>query len=684
MDAFHSLFCHQNVAILEPDNFMIYITQENKHIEDYLDYYCNLSHAPKFAVLIKGKWGCGKTWFIEKYREKLDHKSRLDKTGKKSLYISLYGVSNFSEIEDSIFRQLHPVLGSKQMVVAGKLFKGLLKASLRFDLDVTDDKTDNGTWNISIPDIERMKDKFNDSKFSLLIFDDLERCQIPLEELLGYINSFVDSQELKVVIISNEEEIIKKEEKYKKIKEKLIGQTFDLIPDLSAALEDFIKHIDHKESKKIFKDNFDFVQNSFNKSEHKNLRTLNKIVLDFIRIFDSLPDKAKDHPKIIQDIIEILIIFSIEIHQGELEPSNIGKLIDLLQKEDIDFTKMRNEQRQGLNKQEELQEIDNKLPYRKMFGKYDNTMINYLVYKFKNLFPNLSWWEDLFHKGIVDNSILQKTISDSIYFQDENTPNWKKLLFFYPYSDEEFKNILNSLESEYKIIKYEEIYEVKTITMLFFYFSKLELYHKDRSDILQEAKKYIDDLKDHNKLNWKPSDDDATYKGRFFFSEVLDYLEYQEFNNYLKESQEQLKINKIIDESQNLFKLMEDNLDEFCKIINKNITNGFMNEKYYEYPILKYADAEKFVSIISKIPNNKLSELFQALQLRYLDSNQTQVHLWGRKLIEEIDFLEQIQNLLLKLIDKRKGELSGYLLKLFKEDYLDKVVDKIKEEIENA
>ena len=109
-----------------------------------------------------------------------------------------------------------------------------------------------------------------------------------------------------------------------------------------------------------------------------------------------------------------------------------------------------------------------------------------------------------------------------------------------------------------------------------------------------------------------------------------------------------------------------------------------MNEKYYEYPILKYADAEKFVSIISKIPNNKLSELFQALQLRYLDSNQTQVHLWGRKLIEEIDFLEQIQNLLLKLIDKRKGELSGYLLKLFKEDYLDKVVDKIKEEIENA
>lgn len=676
MDAFQLTYHHQNSNNNNEEQNMTYISEKNKHIEDYLDFYCKLSPTPKFAVLIKGKWGCGKSWFIEEYREKLKRKAKSDKTGKKSLYVSLYGMTNVSEIQESFFQQLYPLLASKPVVVAGQIMKVVARGGVKID--------DKLTWNILIPDIKDLPIKFNDSKFSLLVFDDLERCNIPIESLLGYINLFVDSQELKVVIIGNEEELISKENGYQKFKEKLIGQTLELSPDLHAALKQFIKDIKTLEVKQIFDNHIEFIEKLYKKSKCNNLRTLNKIVLDFERIFSELPNKAKEHPNIIQDIIEILIIFSIEIHQGELEPSNIGKLIDQLQKEDIDFMKMRNEQRQGLNKQEELQEIDNKLPYRKMFGKYDNTMINYLVYKFKNLFPNLSWWEDLFHKGIVDNSILQKTISDSIYFQDENTPNWKKLLFFYPYSDEEFKNILNSLESEYKIIKYEEIYEVKTITMLFFYFSKLELYHKDRSDILQEAKKYIDDLKDHNKLNWKPSDDDATYKGRFLFSEVLDYLEYQEFNNYLKESQEQLKINKIIDESQNLFKLMEDNLDEFCKIINKNITNGFMNEKYYEYPILKYADAEKFVSIISKIPNNKLSELFQALQLRYLDSNQTQVHLWGRKLIEEIDFLEQIQNLLLKLIDKRKGELSGYLLKLVKEDYLDKVVDKIKEEIENA
>ncbi|MEO1673560.1 MAG: P-loop NTPase fold protein, partial [Cyanobacteria bacterium J06631_2] len=40
----------------------------NQHIEEYLDYYFSLSYPPGFAILLKGEWGCGKTWFINKYR----------------------------------------------------------------------------------------------------------------------------------------------------------------------------------------------------------------------------------------------------------------------------------------------------------------------------------------------------------------------------------------------------------------------------------------------------------------------------------------------------------------------------------------------------------------------------------------------------------------------------------------
>ena len=117
----------------------------NTHIETYLDYYCELSHAPGFAILLKGKWGCGKTWFINKYREKLE------KQQQKCLYVSLYGMTSFSEIEDTFFQQLHPVLSSKGMAITGKILKGLLKGTLKIDLD--GDTKDDGSINIQIPEI---------------------------------------------------------------------------------------------------------------------------------------------------------------------------------------------------------------------------------------------------------------------------------------------------------------------------------------------------------------------------------------------------------------------------------------------------------------------------------------------------------------------------------------------------
>jgi septin family protein len=60
-----------------------YISEPNKHIEEYLNYYCELPHSPKFAILLKGKWGSGKTWFINQYIEKLKAKEQEKKLKEK-------------------------------------------------------------------------------------------------------------------------------------------------------------------------------------------------------------------------------------------------------------------------------------------------------------------------------------------------------------------------------------------------------------------------------------------------------------------------------------------------------------------------------------------------------------------------------------------------------------------------
>ncbi len=81
--------------------------EKNKHINDFLKYYFNLEQSPEYAILIDGEWGAGKSWFIQKALNDLKGSSG------KYLYVSLYGMSNFSEIEDAFFEQMHPVLSSR-------------------------------------------------------------------------------------------------------------------------------------------------------------------------------------------------------------------------------------------------------------------------------------------------------------------------------------------------------------------------------------------------------------------------------------------------------------------------------------------------------------------------------------------------------------------------------------------
>ena len=262
------------------------MTTINRHIEDYLDYYCKLKYPPEYAVLLKGSWGTGKTWFIKGYCDKLEKRER------KLLYVSLYGVKNIEEIDDALFHQLHPKLSSKWMAFSGRIIKGALKKSLEIDLSKED-----------IPDY------LKNIESRIIIFDDLERCALSLKEILGYINGFVEHQELKVIIVANEDQLnineenhpVKSEEEqsenakiYTKIKEKLIGKTFKVAPDIDCALNVFLEKITDEDTKIFLKTNKVEIKEVFSISRYENLRLLKQALLDFERIFQTLTKEVKN------------------------------------------------------------------------------------------------------------------------------------------------------------------------------------------------------------------------------------------------------------------------------------------------------------------------------------------------------------------------------------------------------
>ncbi|WP_298146190.1 P-loop NTPase fold protein [uncultured Acinetobacter sp.] len=155
-----------------------YISEPNQHIEEYLDYYFDGEKNFEYAVLLNGAWGSGKTWFVKKYLEKKQDGKR------KICYVSLNGIAKISMIDEAIFKSIHPILGSKGAKLVGQLGKGLLKATLKVDLD-GDSKPDvsvNATLpSLNLPDYLQIDEKF------ILVFDDLERCELKKEEVLGYI-----------------------------------------------------------------------------------------------------------------------------------------------------------------------------------------------------------------------------------------------------------------------------------------------------------------------------------------------------------------------------------------------------------------------------------------------------------------------------------------------------------------
>jgi hypothetical protein len=627
----------------------------NSHIETYLDYYCGLSHAPGFAVLLQGQWGSGKTWFINEYREKLKEENR------KCLYVSLYGMTSFSDIEDAFFQQLHPILSSKGMAITGKLLKGFIKGTLKFDWD--SDKSDDGALNVQVPEINLPEYLRNTDK-AILIFDDLERCKIDLSNILGYINYFVEHQDLKVILIANEDELLK-DCNYQIIKEKLIGKTFAVSLDFEGALENFIAMLKHSDVIRFLSENTELIRDFYEKAEYENLRNLKQIVLDFERIFDVLPEKAKNQSELLKDLLKPLMAFSIEIKRGVLLPKNIGQL----QEEYRSGTSRRVSSCQEYNtiKEEVSEEIT---PLEKMLERY--VFLNLL-----DPFPSKAWWQIFFDKGTIDVKELHQSIENSKYFQDENTPNWIRLWHFTDLSDNEFGDIINEVEANYASRDYVEIGVIKHVFGLFLMLSNANLYAKRKEEILSDSKLYIEHLKNSGQLDLTSSyssfveNSFVSYCGLGF--QGKDFREFIEFTQYINKARELAKEDNMPAVAQALLDIMQIDTWKFYRMIcrSEQRHEDALIQSYWDVPVLIYIDLKTFIDTLLTMDYEFQSGVFWALSKRY------EFDQLNAGLIKELAWLQSTKNLLQIEINNRRGKLSGFKLESLITHYLNGVIKKL-------
>lgn len=179
-----------------------------------------------YAIMINGEWGSGKTFFVKK---------NIIKRYSNSLYISLYGVSSIDKLSEKIYLEIikSKALTNKFSIFLKKIYDKYLFFKIAFFpflliwrilkfiynsffklIWLITYNFINLKFNINLSSIEK-KDFYgilklfkNINKY-IFVIDDLERCSIPIEEVMGYLNDFVEHKNVKCIIVVNEEEIIK-------------------------------------------------------------------------------------------------------------------------------------------------------------------------------------------------------------------------------------------------------------------------------------------------------------------------------------------------------------------------------------------------------------------------------------------------------------------------------------------
>lgn len=239
---------------------------------NYLDYYLDQLGEPQFAVMLEGPWGSGKSFFFDHYFKDRLTKARLkDPKAKEEIRVSLFGARELGDVTSQIFAKAHPLLGGKAArtinVVASR-FASLVGGSF--------DPKENAKL------IEEIMSNLEDR---VLVFDDFERCPLPLVEVMGFINRFVEQDKLKVIVVAAEDEIDPEQrEEYFSRKEKLIGKTIRVGSDPGTVLDAFAADLVHKQAKDAIAANRDAALASFTTGDRPNFRSLRAILADYDRI----------------------------------------------------------------------------------------------------------------------------------------------------------------------------------------------------------------------------------------------------------------------------------------------------------------------------------------------------------------------------------------------------------------
>ena len=288
--------------------------QIDKIIIDYVQ-----SKDTDYAIMIDGEWGAGKSWYWDNVlTEQIKKIPTKDNTEEKpSTYnvakISLFGISSVDDLRIKIFEETSAFFANKYVKTGAKLTGMVLNKVAGF-------------FNVSETSAKDVSDLLSEFSVNLehyvLCFDDLERIKIELLiELLGYINTLVEHDKVKVVFICNENEL--KDVDYHKYKEKIVRFTHTIKADISKMVLEFAKGKEDGYSKYLC-ERKDYIASIYQRGNCSNLRTLKYNLDIYEQVYEiigkTIQSENEQHVYAVENYMLLLsMVYSIEYRRDNDE-----------------------------------------------------------------------------------------------------------------------------------------------------------------------------------------------------------------------------------------------------------------------------------------------------------------------------------------------------------------------------
>lgn len=584
---------------------------------------------PQYAVLLKGKWGCGKTHFSNHWIDTYQKQEAEDKV-LEPVYVSLYGLSETKQITTAINRVLYPILYGKA-AKAGKTFLKFMSAIvLKCDVDWNKDGNSDFSMDLGLDALSIFKSEDEQvKKGNLLIFDDLERCDIPMKKLLGYLNFFVEQCNCHLIVIGDEDKIAEGENKkiFGEFKEKTIGREFEIATDIHSALDTFVNQtpkndfvVGHQEQ----------IEKFFAMTECDNLRILRQALWDFARFEESMTGFSEDER---YENIMIHVLGTYIISYCEYRGKN-HQLFDAWIQYAIKGQQFDKEKIENLKSQ-----------------------LGYLHQRYNNVCQRLSNYQT-FKIEFVERVLLELNTGNSIkdyvgkeYFAPiAEVRSWARINEVYAMSNKEFISFYRTL--------IDDICGIQVTSMKNLGYAIAYLVYLDSRAIKEFDEKDFNNICEALPKYWEAfQDEESVYDARMAFSRgVNSYMTTEKLKRlpeicakFNEEYENRLKMSKNL-MTRTLEELSDSNVDELCTLNKQALPDHSCT--YDMVSIFNHVDMDKLMDNLLNLSNESLNSFTHFIRDRYyLSYNMSD---WIHETNDDIKPLEKLKEKVDEVIKTEK------------------------------